>query len=378
MIQHKYYFKIFIVILLMIISQSLFATNHSQLNQLNQKIASIKVLLSFERTKRSRYQSELRRTEIISGNVLLKLKETHKSLEKQQAFLKQLSKKATVYQSKLVNQRARLMQQIRAAYVLGRQSYLKLILNQSNAEQINQILMYYRYISRDQILVIQQLQMILRQLQNNQQQIQAQAQVLKQLESKQRKEHYKLKHVQRNRKILIRKINSQIHTKNQRLAQLLANKELLERTISRLEQKTSIPKAMRQDFSKLKGKLPWPTKGKILPYFGAKIYQSQIRWGGILIKAHEAQPVRAVAAGKVVFAKWLPGYGLLLIISHRHGYMTLYGRNHYLYKKPGDIVQRGSLIATVGNSGGYEQPALYFAIRHNAKPLNPVKWCKSG
>jgi len=217
MMQHKCYFKIFIVILLMIISQSLFATNHSQLNRLNQKIAGIKAFLSFEQTKRSRYQSELRRTEIASGNVLLKLKKTHKSLEKQQAFLKRLSQKATVYQSKLVNQRARLMQQIRATYVLGRQSYLKLILNQSNAEQINQILMYYRYISRDQILAIHQLQMTLRQLQNNQQQIQAQAQVLKQLESKQRKEHYKLKHVQRNRKILIRRINNQIHTKNQRL-----------------------------------------------------------------------------------------------------------------------------------------------------------------
>ena len=375
--QHQAYFTLLAIILLTIVTQPLCTASYNKLNQLNHKIDNIKAFLSLERTKRSKYQSELRKTEIASGNLLVTLKKTHKNLKKQQASLQALARQTTVYQSQLINQRARLTQQIRAAYVLGRQPYLKLIINQSDAERMSRMLTYYRYISSDQTLAIHQLQATLAQLQNNQRQIQEQTQVLKQLDNKQQQERNKLERVRHNRKILIHRLNNQIHTKNHRLATLLANKRLLEQTISHLGQNTSISAAMQQNFNKLRGKLPWPTKGKILTYFGTKIFQSEIRWGGVLIKAPEDQPVRAIAAGKVVFAKWLPGYGLLLIISHGHGYMTLYGRNHYLYKKPGDIVQRGTLIATVGNSGGYEQSALYFAIRHNAKPLNPVNWCSA-
>jgi septal ring factor EnvC (AmiA/AmiB activator) len=119
----------------------------------------------------------------------------------------------------------------------------------------------------------------------------------------------------------------------------------------------------------------WPTKGHILDYFGTKIYHSELRWSGILIKAPENQKVHAIANGKIVFANWLPGYGLLLIINHGHGYMSLYGRDHSLKKKVGDMVKKGDVIATVGKSGGYRHSALYFAIRHNAEPLSPKKWC---
>jgi len=372
---HKHYARILVAILLWVASTA-FATTHSKLNQINHKIANIKAFLSVEQDKRSQYQSELKKTEIASGKILIKLKKTQENLKKQQAGLNQLTRQSTVYESKLISQRTWLARQIRAAYILGRQPYLKLILNQSDAEKISRILTYYRYVSQDQVAAIQQLQTTLSQLQNNQQQIKSETSVLKQLEDDQQKDHNELEHVRQNRKILIERINSQIRTKNQRLSDLLANKKLLEQTISQLEKKKTTYQAMHKDFGRLKGKLQWPTKGTVLPYFGTQIYQSQIRWGGTLIKAHEDQPVYAVAPGKVVFAKWLPGYGLLLIINHGHGYMTLYGRNHYLYKKPGDIVQRGDLIATVGSSGGYEKSALYFAIRHNAKPLNPVSWCR--
>lgn len=367
-----------VAILFLILSPAILANNHNQLNQINHKIANIKALLSAEQNKRSQYQSELKKNEIASGNILEKLKATQQDLKKQQALLTRLSHQSSVYESKLTSQQAWLAQQIRMAYIVGQQPYLKLILNQSDAEKMSRILTYYRYISRDQVEAIQQLQTTIEQIQNNQQQIQSETSILKQLENNQQKEHDKLKHAQELRKTLIQKINSQINTKSQRLAELLANKRLLERTISQLEEKKSTYEAMHVDFGRLKGKLPWPTKGKVLPYFGNQIYQSQIRWAAILIRAPEDQPVHAIASGKVVFAKWLPGYGLLLIISHGHGYMTLYGRNHYLYKKPGDLVQKGDLIATVGNSGGYEKPALYFAIRHNAIPLNPVNWCRSG
>ena len=110
-------------------------------------------------------------------------------------------------------------------------------------------------------------------------------------------------------------------------------------------------------------------------YFGLPIQQSELKWAGELIEATDEQPVYAIAAGTVVFSKWLEGYGLLLIVNHGGGYMSLYGRNHSLYKREGEKIAGGDLIASVGQSGGYETPALYFGILYNAKPLDPNQWC---
>ncbi len=167
--------------------------------------------------------------------------------------------------------------------------------------------MYYHYLSKDQLSAIHNLQSTLARLRQNQTSIQAQTHILQNLQ----KQH-------------------------------------------------QIKAIMKQDFAALKGKLSWPTEGSVLPYFGIPIDQSELKWDGILIRAAEDQPVYAVASDKVVFAKWFPGYGLLLIINHGHAYMTLYGRNHNLYKKPGDMVQKGDLVATVGQSGGYEKPSALF------------------
>ena len=366
-----------ILLFIMLLTTNAFtlASNHSRLNQLNHKIASIKASLSNEQDKRSQYSNELKKTEVASGQILLKLKNTQSHLHHQQQLLNHLNRNAVTDQSKLNNQREWLAEQIRAAYLMGKQPTLKLVLNPSHAERIGRILTYYRYISHDQMLAIHALQATLVKLQNNQEQIRAQTNVLIQLQKKQQQERGKLEHIKHNRNTVIQQISTNIQTKNQKLDQLLTNKQLLEHTIDRLEKEQSVQALMTGHFDKQKGKLPWPAKGKILPYFGTKIDQSELKWTGILIKAAEDQPVHAIAAGKIVFAKWLPGYGLLLIISHGHGYMTLYGRTHYLYKKAGDTVNQGDLIATVGDSGGYGQPALYFAIRHNAKPLNPVNWC---
>ena len=132
----------------------------------------------------------------------------------------------------------------------------------------------------------------------------------------------------------------------------------------------------KHPFYKKRGHLIWPTTGRIKHHFGTQIGQSELKWNGVLIEASQGQTVHAVAPGKVIFAKWLQGYGLLLIIDHGNGYMTLYGRNQSLLKKVGDWVKTNTTIATAGQTGGFSQSALYFSLRHNAKPLNPEKWCK--
>ena len=180
-----------------------------------------------------------------------------------------------------------------------------------------------------------------------------------------------------NRTQLINSINNTIRDQNQVLENLNINKKRLEQTLMHLSHTpvTSKENFTYINFAQQRGHLPWPTKGKVMHYFNSPIAQSELKWTGELIEAPDDQPVYAVAPGTVIFSKWLQGYGLLIIINHGHGYMSLYGRNHSLYKHEGDKVSAGDLIATVGQSGGYGKPALFFAIRYNAKPLDPSQWC---
>jgi septal ring factor EnvC (AmiA/AmiB activator) len=129
-------------------------------------------------------------------------------------------------------------------------------------------------------------------------------------------------------------------------------------------------------FAKMKGQLPWPIKGAIIRQFGSPRFET--RWDGVLISATEGTDIRAVTAGHVVFADWLRGYGLMIILDHGGGYMTLYAFNQSLYKKVGESVAAGTVIAAVGSSGGREDSGLYFGIRSKGKPVNPVIWCKKG
>ncbi|ABS78465.2 peptidase M23 [Coxiella burnetii] len=362
----------------MMILPEAFAATPTDLKQINHKIETLKAALSKEKNKRTFFLKRLKTAEIASGRIRLQLQKTEAALKKESQLLEKLNHDQTTYQAKLATERAELADHLRAAYMIGREPYLKLILSQNDAQRVSHLLMYYHYLSKGQLSAIHDLQSTLARLRQNQTSVQAQTHILQNLQKQQSDERAHLEALKQERQQAIGELNNKIKTKNQRLAELLADKRLLEQTLSRLEKQHQIEAIMKQDFAALKGKLSWPTKGSVLPYFGIPIDQSELKWDGILIRAPEDQPVYAVAGGKVVFAKWLPGYGLLLIISHGHGYMTLYGRNHNLYKKPGDMVQKGDLVATVGRSGGYEKPALYFAIRHDAKPLNPSMWCHRG
>ncbi len=367
--------RFIIALMLIILALPATANQQKKLTQLSHKIKTIKTQLNKEQHKRNHLQQDLKRAKTNSTKVHFKLQRTRHNLDQQQTKLKQLEHNSKLLQNNLKTQQQLLAKQIRAAYILGRQPYLKLLLNQQSTNKISRMLIYYRYITRNRILTINTTQNTLLLLHQNQQQIKQQYHKLAKLKTRQQAQNNKLKHIAHNREGLIKQVSNQIKSKNKRLDRLINNKRRLAQTIARLEKQARHEKLILKNFAKLRGKLHWPTHGKVLRYFGTKIYRSELRWEGDLIKTKEGQPVYAVASGKVVFAKWLAGYGLLIIVNHGNGYMTLYGRNHSLYKKVGDFVHAGEKIATVGQSGGYKSPALYFAIRHNSQPLNPAKWC---
>jgi septal ring factor EnvC (AmiA/AmiB activator) len=174
------------------------------------------------------------------------------------------------------------------------------------------------------------------------------------------------------------KINYRIKDKDQLLKKLNSDRQELEELIDAVEQtiaNISIPSDYRP-FAQLKGKLPWPISGKPSNRFGSSRSGSKLRWQGINIPSNPGTNIKAIHHGRVVFADWLRGSGLLLIIDHGDGYMSLYAHSQSLLSETGDWVGTGETIATAGNSGGQQQTGLYFEIRHNGKPSNPHKWCK--
>lgn len=179
------------------------------------------------------------------------------------------------------------------------------------------------------------------------------------------------------RKAVLVKLNRQVQSKSSQLKRLKQSEKKLAALITILQQEINdfpFDNGVVKAFASLKGKLPWPVKGTLIKKFGDR--RSESRWDGVLIEAKEGSEVRAVTRGRVVYADWLRGYGLLTIIKHDKGYMTLYAFNQSLYKAKGDWVEAGTVISTVGLSGGRSKAGLYFGVRKKGKPVNPVKWCR--
>lgn len=243
------------------------------------------------------------------------------------------------------------------------------------------MLMYFHYVTAAQMKTITQLQQSIAAYAQNQQAIQNQYKQLLSLKETQLENQALLQKTKTQRQTLIQTIDQHIQSKSENLQLLLRDKKKLEKTIRKLNkqmtsQKLSAAVLGNKPFAQLRGKLSWPLQGHVRKNFGTQIDQSELRWDGTLIDAQAGQSVHAIAAGKVIFAKWLEGYGLLIIINHGSGYMSLYGRNQSLLAQVGEHIKPGEVIATVGKSGGFHHTGLYFSIRHDAKALNPAHWCR--
>jgi len=366
--------------LLWIASSSVYANTNTnnKLQHLTHQIQSEKSRLNHEIDQRSQLQHQLQTTEITIGQLSKQFKKTGQQLSGQHQKLTTLNQQQAFFANQLQQQQQTLAKQIRIAYFLGREQYLKLILNQENPDKISRFMTYLQYLNQDRIKQMQQFEATLNQIDNNKQQIQQATLTLSTLQQQEKDQRQQLTDKQQQRKTVLQNINHIIITSQQKLRILMANQRDLENVIIQLKNKQAEASLNTLPFQQLRGKLPWPTAGKIVHRFGEPIQHSQLRWDGDVIQAPEGQPVDAIAAGKVIFADWLTGQGLLIIIDHGNGYMTLYGHNNSLYKKVGDLVKPGELIATVGHSGGYVESGLYFSVRHDGTPLNPASWWKLG
>lgn len=364
------------IALLLLMTNCCYASpQQSQLSHILEQIKNIKISLIQKHDKRDSLQQELNQIETEYGGASENLQNTNQDIVKQRIQISALENNALLFQNQMETQQQALAEQLRLHYLLRRQGGVKLFLNQQDPSRFNRMLYYYQQLNLYRTDNIHHLRSNLDNIYNRQQQLYAEYQILRKLHQRQQQQQQSLAIMKINRTQLLTKINQNINDQNLRLTRLANDKKRLEETINRLKN-TRLPiNFPNQAIEKSRGRLPWPTRGKVMHYFGTSIQQSELQWTGELIEAPDEQPVYAVAPGTVVFSKWLEGYGLLIIINHGGGYMTLYGRNHSIYKKTGDKVSAGDLIATVGQSGGYSNPALYFGILHHTKPLDPNQWC---
>jgi len=349
------------------------------LQTLKIKIKNIRNELDEVRSLHDKVRQELRETEVNIGKRVNNLYQLKRKLKKQNKRLAELQQQRKELKKDLALQRELLSQQVRTSYTIGKQEYLKLLLNQENPGAIGRVLTYYEYFNQARSERIEQSMETLVRLEKIKKSIRRENETLQKLKQEQNAEKEKLETNYKERALVIAKLSQDIQTKDSALKHLLENEKQLERVLNVITE--SMPEITGEDgkreaFAKLKGKLAWPALGKVNGLFGKPRNTANVKWNGVIIKARQGNNVRAISHGRIAYADWLRGYGLLIIIDHGDGYMSLYGHNESLNKETGDWVAPGDIIGSVGDSGGQIKAGLYFEIRHNGTPTNPKLWCR--
>jgi septal ring factor EnvC (AmiA/AmiB activator) len=281
-------------------------------------------------------------------------------------------------QNTLQAERTALTEQVRAAYMIGRQEELKLLLNQSNPASLGRTLAYYGYFARERSDKIDTIQSQMMRLQQLVAQIDQETLQLKTLEIEGNHEVAALERARADRAAALAALTKQVASGNQELANLKREEQAVESLVADLARvMQDFPVDATQSFDRMRGKLPWPVQGRVTAHYQEQHANSApgMRWNGEMIEAVRGAKVRAPYFGRVVYADWLQGLGLLLIIGHSGGYMTLYGHAEVLYKSVGDWVAPGDVIAALSDSGA--APQLYFEIREGRKTVDPRVWLKA-
>ncbi len=344
------------------------------LTDIKQKIEQQKTQIELSNKQQQRIEQQLKSDDLAIAASAAKMNATSKQQALTQDKINKLKQQQQVLLKNKQQQESVLAEQIRSAYSAGHHDYLKLLLNQQDPSKVERTLTYYQYLNDARMSSIENFEQVITELAKIEQQQLEQAEQLQQLVQQQLAQKQAIETRQDQRQATLKALNSQILSSKQRLNKLESEEKSLIQTLARIQAKLQREKELK-GLSKLKKKLKWPVKGRIAHNFGTK-KQGYLRWKGVLLNASVGNNVNTIHNGTVLFADWLKGYGLVIVIDHGDGYMSLYGHNQTLLKSVGDRVEIGEPIALVGQSGGQSRSGLYFEIRHQGKPVNPKLWCR--
>ncbi|HEX5046482.1 MAG TPA: peptidoglycan DD-metalloendopeptidase family protein [Gammaproteobacteria bacterium] len=346
-----------------------------RLQAVRKEIKAVEQQLSRQITERDESARALRTAETGIAAAARKLDGLRAGLRGAEREQRTLADRTAAASRRLSAEREELARQVRAAYMSGRQELLKVLLSQDSPATVGRMLVYYDYFNRARGARIAAIAAEMRGLAELRAASETAQRELAELTRAQAEQVATLEHARDERRAIVAKLDAGIADANAAMAKLKTEEKRLGDLVKRLAEATAgFPVDSSQPFARSKGKLAWPIAGRLAGDYGQLRGGGPVKWNGVLVEADGGTPVRAIYGGRVAFADWLPGLGLLVIVDHGGGYMSLYGHNQSLLTEPGNTVAAGEAIAEVGDSGGQSRPALYFEIRHNGEPVDPHQW----
>jgi len=350
---------------------------HVKLNKLQQKIKQLQNSLEGINSSKDNVEQQLKQT-------LLNINELHQELfhinNNIQILKKEFQQLSDDYHAKkdTLNQHQRILaKQLISSFHTGKQEFVKLILNQQEPAVFNRIMRYYQYFNQARVNQIEQVKQLLLDVEQQRQDVLNKQRQINQQKKLYEQQQAQLEQQKKQQNKLIATLSTRQKNATAELERLLADEKQLKLLLDKIQLaiKEMNEVKPKKPFASLKGKLFWPTYGNLRKLFGHWRSMNRVKWRGNIITNSEGSPVYSISHGRVVYADWLRGYGLLIIIDHGDGYMSLYGHNESLLKSVGDNVNPGETVATSGRSGGRSEAGSYFEIRKNSRPINPARWC---
>lgn len=381
------------------------------LNDVHERLESLKKELNSSQEAHKDAADALKESEIAISEANKKLYEINQRQQENKKTLSKLQADSNATNQALAQHQKLLSGQLYQQYVYGQQSYLRMILQSEKPSQIARDVHYFSYIAKARAETIKQMQDSLTKISRLNEETAAALQQVADLKNKQIQERLELQQQKAAKSKVVKSLSQQIAAQRSEIKKLSRDEKRLAQLVERLAQiarakpkpakkvavrknnNSSSVEASKQtnevvasnnelpsddlsgiNFAALKGKLRLPVRGDVTNRFGANRADSGISWKGLFIRANEGAEVKSVASGRVVFSDWLRGFGNLIIVDHGSGYMSLYGNNQAVLKQAGDNVRSGDAIAYVGNSGGNETNGLYYELRRQSKPFDPLSW----
>ncbi|MEX0976529.1 MAG: peptidoglycan DD-metalloendopeptidase family protein [Woeseia sp.] len=346
-----------------------------ELEEVRERISALKDALDERAAERDRISADLQTAEAKASEKRLQILE----LERQKAYsekrIEELDGRRRARDAELEEEIKQLSAQVRAAYTSGNQERIKLLLNQHDPASLGRLMTYYRYVSDHRRENIDSVTLHLEELADLRQEAAAEQERLAKVTAARQAELSALDAAQEERQQLLAALKTRMQEAGAEMERLAAQEQDLARLILELSSiLADYPITSEEPFTSLRGQLTWPVAGQLVHDFGQPRAGGAMNWNGVVLAAPRGREVRAVYHGRVVFADWLDGMGLLVIVDHGESFMTLYGYNETTLKSAGDWVAPGDAIATVGESGGQADSGLYFEIRQGTKPVNPRTW----
>lgn len=355
----------------------------TELRQVRERIEAVRKSIQADAERRDSLVGQLKQADESIQTARMALAEVRTRRVSAEQQLETLQQQQATERAQLQLERQALAQEIRLTYINGRNEQLKLLLNQQDPAQLGRMLNYYGYFGRARAEHINVINDQLAHLALLAERIQAETERLRGIEAESEKGTRALAQARQQRAGTLAQVETKLKNGNQRLAKLKSDAQALERLVDELRQAMARAAAQAQQGSKSttrtaapvgRGSWPWPVKGEVLARFGQLRAGGPLKWEGLMIGSMQGAQVRAPAAGQVLYSDWLPGLGLLLVLDHGGGIMSLYGHNEQLYKKVGDQVRAGEVLAAVGETGIDDRSGLYLEIRNGKQPVDPLNW----